>query len=191
MVVLGPWCARLRRWPSLQSGIVGWFRLWGRRPWNKTRQFKCLAESQRQKTYIALLEKTSNRKLKRNTTTIVAEMFQVSRQTVQHVSKGVKNCRANGILDDVSSKRAKNCGRKTLKVDLSQITSIPLHKRSTIRSLAESPGVKKSTMQRWFEDGQIKWHSNSLKPLLKQAKKEKRLRWCISLLDPHTLPNDP
>lgn len=158
---------------------------------NETRQFKCLTESQRQNIYKALLEKSSNGKMKRNTTAIVAEKFQVNRQAVQRVWKRAKKCRENGIPDDVSSKKSKNCGRKRLQADLSQITSVPLHKRSTIRSLSESIGVNKSTLHRWFKDGQIRRHSNSLKPLLKQANKEERLRWCISMLDPHTLPNDP
>ena len=43
----------------------------------------------------------------------------------------------------------------------------------------------------WFKEGLLRRHSSSLKPFLKDANKKGRLQFCVSLLDPSTLPDDP
>jgi len=111
-----------------------------------------LIDAQRQGIYEALLEKSNRGKLKRNATNIVAQMFQVSKYQVQRVWRRVKQCRAQGILVDVRSRR-KNSGRKRIQINLSDVVRVPLHKRRTIRSLAKAIGVKKSTLHRWFKEG--------------------------------------
>ena len=55
---------------------------------------------------------TETERHKRNTTTRVAEMLQVSRYQVQHVWRRVKECRAQGRPVDVRSRKPMNCGRK-------------------------------------------------------------------------------
>jgi len=149
-----------------------------------------LIDAQRQGIYEALLEKSNRGKLKRNATNIVAQMFQVSKYQVQRVWRRVKQCRAQGILVDVRSRR-KNSGRKRIQINLSDVVRAPLHKRRTIRSLAKAIGVKKSTLHRWFKEGLLRRHSSTLKPLLTEENKKDRLRWCLSMLDQRTLPNDP
>nr|ABA96632.1 transposon protein, putative, Mariner sub-class [Oryza sativa Japonica Group] len=52
-------------------------------------------------------------------------------------------------------------------------------------------GVPKSTLHRMLKEGILRRHSNTLKPLLKEENKRSRLRWCLSMLDWHTLPNEP
>ena len=83
---------------------------------------------------------------------IVAQMFHVSKYQVRGIWRRVKQCRAQGRPVDVSSRR-KNCGRKKLRTDLSDVLTVPLHRRRTIRSLANAIGVKKSTLHRWFKEG--------------------------------------
>lgn len=158
---------------------------------NDENKYKNLTGKQRQDIYAALLERSNRGNLQRNTTSIVAELFNVKRTAVQGVWRRVKQCRAQGIPVDVSSRKPKNCGRKKIEIDLSQVASIPLHRRSTIRSLAEALGVKKSTLHRWFKEGLLRRHSNSLKPYLKEANKKSRLQFCVSMLDQHTLLNEP
>jgi hypothetical protein len=97
--------------------------------------------------------------------------------------------RANGLPIDISSR--KPSGRKKVEVDLSHVAKIPLHKRNTIRSLAEAAGMAKSTMHRLFKDGHLRRHSNTLKPYLKEENKKERLWWCLSMLDPNTLQTEP
>lgn len=79
---------------------------------------------------------------------------------------------------------------KKVEVDLSHVAAIPLHKRSTIRSLAEAAGLKKSTVHRLFKDGLLRRHSSTLKPYLKEANKRERLWWCLSMLDQQTLQTE-
>jgi hypothetical protein len=50
--------------------------------------------------------------------------------------------------------------------------------------------MKKSTMHDLLKDGLLRWHSNSLKPYLKEANKIERLWWCLSMLDQHTLQTE-
>jgi transposase len=131
---------------------------------------------QRQTIYAALLERSSHGKLKKDTTKIVAEMFNVSRRAVQRVWRRVKECRANGVPVDVRSRKPKNCGCKKVQIDLSEVARIPLHRRGTIRHLAEATGYARSTLHRWFKEGMLRRHSNSLKPLLKEKTKKDKLR---------------
>jgi len=71
---------------------------------------KKLTEIQQQQIYAALLERSARGRLKRNTTTIVAQMFQVSRYKVQHIWQRAKECRAQGIPVDVRSWKPKRSG---------------------------------------------------------------------------------
>ena len=133
-----------------------------------------LTDTERQQIYEALLERSNRGKLKKNSTNIVAQLFQVSRYQVRAVWRRVKQCRAQGRPVDVRSRR-KNCGRKKLRTDLSDVLTVPLHRRRTIRSLANAIGVKKSTLHRWFKEGLLRRHSSTLKPLLTDDHKKTRL----------------
>jgi len=152
---------------------------------------KDLSATQRQQIYEALLVRSNHGKLRRNATKIVAELFNVNRHAVWRIWRRVKQCRANGLPVDISSRKPKNSGRKKVEVDLSHIAAIPLCKRNTIRSLAKAAGIKKSTMHQLFKDGLLRRHSNTLKPYLKEENKKQRLRWCLSMLDQRTLQTEP
>jgi protease II len=151
---------------------------------------KDLTNSQRQQIYEALLEKSNREKLKRNTTKEVAELFNVNRHAVWRIWRQAKQCRANGLTVDVRSRKANN-GRKRVELDLSLVEVIPLHRRCSIRSLAHSLGMPSSTVHRMFKDGFLRRHSNSLKPYLREENKKERLKWCLSMLDDHTLQTQP
>jgi DNA-binding transcriptional regulator YhcF (GntR family) len=152
---------------------------------------KDLTAAQRQQIYEALLEKSNRGKLKRNTTNEVAQMFNVNRHAVWRIWRQAKQCRANGVPVDISSRKVKNSGRRRVELDLSQVETIPLHRRCTIRSLAHALGMNKSTVHKMFKDGFLRRHSNSLKPYLREENKKERLRWCVSMLDEHTLQTQP
>jgi len=79
---------------------------------NISHQSRNLTETERLAIYAALLERSVLGRLKRNTTTRVAEMLQVSRYQVQRVWRRVKECRAQGRPVDVRSRKPMNCGRK-------------------------------------------------------------------------------
>jgi hypothetical protein len=157
---------------------------------NDSHKYKQLTNTERQQIYEALLERSNGGKLKKNSTNIVAQMFHVSKYQVRGVWRRVKQCHAQGIPIDVTSRR-KISGRKRIQIDLSDVLRVPLHRRRTIRSLANAIGVKKSTLHRWFKEGLLRRHSSTLKPLLREDNKKERLRWCLSMLDQRTLPNEP
>jgi hypothetical protein len=145
---------------------------------NNARPYRNLTDAERQQIYEALLERSNHGTLKTKSTTVVAQLFQVSRYRVQRIWQRAKQCRAQGRPVDVRSRMLKKCGRKKIQVDLSKILSVPLHKRSTIRSLAQAIGVKKSTLHRWFKEGLLRRHSSTFKPLLREKNKKERLQWC-------------
>ncbi|XP_066375035.1 uncharacterized protein [Miscanthus floridulus] len=152
---------------------------------------KELTDRQRQDLFEDLLRSSRNGKLKRNSTTIIAAKYNVRIPTIQCVWKRAKKCWAHGIPVDVNGLKPKNCGCKKIQVDLSTVLDIPLNRRGTIRSLANALGVNKSNLHRSFKQGLLRRHSNSLKPYLKEANKKSRLQWCVSMLEPSTLPNNP
>ncbi|EAZ12245.1 hypothetical protein OsJ_02131 [Oryza sativa Japonica Group] len=154
-------------------------------------QNKNLTKIQRQQIYAALAGKTNNGILRKNATTEVAAMFNVKRARVQAIWRRVKQCRAQGIPIDVRSRKKKNCGRKKKEINLTDVANVPLQQRGTLRSFASASGIPKSTLHKMLKEGLLRRHSNTLKPLLKEENKQSRLRWCLSMLDWHTLPNQP
>lgn len=158
---------------------------------NGRRTNKEMSNRERQDMYEALLAISNNGRLKKDSTRIVANKFNVSQRTVQRLWNRAQQCIRQGLPVDVSSKKPKHCGRKKMQIDLSRIARIPLRDRSTLKKLAKKLGVSKSSLHRWFKSGLIRRHSNSLKPCLSEENKKERLRWCISMLDQSTLPHDP
>ncbi|XP_066334125.1 uncharacterized protein [Miscanthus floridulus] len=152
---------------------------------------KNLTDKQRQDIYEDLLQRSNNGKLKRTDTAYVAAKHNVRLCTVQHIWQRAKRCKAQGIPVDVKSPKPKNCRLKKFEVDLSRVADIPLNRRGTIRSLANALGVKKPTLHRWFKEGLLRRHSSALRPYVKEANKKDRLRFCVSMLDPSTMPNNP
>jgi hypothetical protein len=148
---------------------------------------KNLSDTKRQEIYEAVLLRSVNGKLKRKTTTIVANLFNVNRRYVSSIWRTAKECVAAGVPVDVSCKRKNNCGHKKVGIDMSAITAIPLNKRTTIRALAHELGVKKSTFHRCFKLGMIRRHSNTLKPYLRDDNKKARLRHCVCMINGDTL----
>ena len=73
-----------------------------------TNVFKCLTQRQRQDIYQDLLHISTNGILQPNSTTIIAAKYNVHVRTVQRIWQRVKNCVAQGIPVDVSSKRPNN-----------------------------------------------------------------------------------
>lgn len=139
---------------------------------DKRTRTKDLKDRDRQDIYEALLEVSNCGKLKKNSTTVIAYRFNVSRRTIQRVWQRAMECRANGVPVDVRSKKAKNSCRKRISVELSDVARIPLHRRTTIRSLADALGINKSRLHRWFKEGELRRHSSSLKALFEGSKQD-------------------
>lgn len=158
---------------------------------NVVRRRMNLTDKQVQEIYQELLLKSNKGKQGKRSTTEVVALFNVNRCYVQSIWRKHKKCRAAGIPVNVYSKRKAACGRPKVTVDLSRIKTIPLEKRTTIKSLADELGVKKSTLHRLFKEGKIRRHSNTLKPYLRDDNKKQRLRYCVSMIDGETIHNEP
>ncbi|KAL7142023.1 hypothetical protein ABFS83_08G094600 [Erythranthe nasuta] len=109
-------------------------------------------------------------------------------RTIQRIWKQPEYGHAHANL---YHRKTKNCGRKRVQIPFERIREIPLHRRTTIRSLACSLGTKKSTLFRRFKSGEIRRHSNAIKPFLKKENKKARLQFCISMLESDSIPYDP
>jgi hypothetical protein len=118
---------------------------------------------------------------------VVAELLKTTMRTVERIWKDATEQIARGEEVNVKSKKKGRCGRKRLDLGLERIRTIPLNKRSTMRALALSFNVAYTTLQSRFKWGEIRRHTSSLKPLLKEANKIGRLKFCISMLDQRTL----
>lgn len=93
-------------------------------------------------------------------------------------------------MHDVSNRR-RNCGRKSVHIDMVRFRNTPLHKRTTLRSLAYSMEMSKSTLHRRLKPGDIRRHTNAIKPFLKEENKKSRLKFCISMLEEDSIPHYP
>lgn len=153
---------------------------------------KYLPEAEKKAIYGALLASTINGKLAdRDTTEIIAAMFDVTRRVVQDIWTKAKKCLAAGVEVDFKSKKPGNCGRKRSDIDLDQVLALPLNSRCSIRSLASALNASKSQVHRLVKEGALHRHSNRIKPYLKEANKKQRLEFCVSMLDVATLNAEP
>lgn len=84
-----------------------------------------------------------------------------------------------------------NCGRKRVQLDLERMRQVPLSKGSTYLSLACPLNIPKTSLVRLHKAGVIRRHTNTLKPYLKEDNMIARLKFCLSMIDENSLPNDP
>ena len=125
-------------------------------------------------------------KFKRDDKKNIADFFGVGVWNIQRIWKKAMEQIAEGLDVDVSGQRKGNCGRKPKDINLEQIPTIPLNRRSTIRSLAWQLGCSPTTLHRNFMLKLIKRHTNCLKPALNEKNKKDRMKFCLSMLDETT-----
>ena len=135
-----------------------------------------------------LLERTNQGVLNQGVVDEVAELCQVNYRTVQNIwSRGKK---AGGI-HGVANKRVKTCGRKKIPFDSDAIKKIELSKRTTLKDLANELKMAKTTLWRRLKEGRLKHHTNSIKSTLTDDNKLGRIRFCLSMLDELSVPEEP
>ena len=96
----------------------------------------------------------------------------------------------NGLPVDVSNNRKGRCGRKAVDINLAMIPTIPLNKRSTIRSLSWQLGCSPSTLFRRFLSHEIIRVTNAVQPVLTEKHMKNRVGFCLSMLDETTLKDE-
>ncbi|KAL7124878.1 hypothetical protein ABFS83_14G078100 [Erythranthe nasuta] len=152
-----------------------------------TRKVKHLNNAERRAIYNVLQHKSINGSLKKGVTKIVASQFSVSIRTVQRIWRQS----GKGAHDDVSHKKTRNCGRKRIEINMDQFCGIPLHRRTTLESLACSLNMAKSTLFRRLKSRELRRHSNAIKPFLTEEYKRSRLQFCLSMLEGDSIHHDP
>ena len=82
------------------------------------------------------------------------------------------------VPKDVSS-RKHLCGRKKkdYSLQLANLSTIPLQQR-TLRSTAEASGIPKTTLISRMKDGELRSHSNAIKPFLTTENTKSRVEFC-------------
>ena len=124
-----------------------------------------LTDDERQAVYEMVLSKMTNGKPAKGSFTAIAGQFRVHPLTVSRIWKaGAKSIAEGSICANVSSKRKGKCGKKAIEIDLDAVKAVPLSQRGTLRSLAAAIGIPKSTLHRKFKEGQLRRHSNAIKP---------------------------
>lgn len=147
-----------------------------------------LSPNTRQAVYHALLELSNNNKLKQGSIKTTANKFNISVKTVSRIWHQARKSLADGAeVADVKSRKKGHVGRKLKNFDPELIKSVPLNNRRTIRSLAASINVPKSTVHNRLKSGVLRRHSNAVKPFLTDANKIERLKYCLSMLKPKSL----
>lgn len=68
---------------------------------------------------------------------------------------------------------------------------MPLRERQTIRSLANSIKMPKSTLHKRLQEGKFRRHTNAIKFTLTEQNMKERVRFCTQMLDNLSLPDDP
>ena len=143
------------------------------------RKKKTLTDEQKYAAYVALHAVCMSRggKFKRNDKKDLAQFFKVGVRSIQRVWQKAMEQIAEGLEVDVSNQKKRRCGRKPKDINLDQIPTIPLNKRSTIRSLAWQLRCSPTTLHRKFMLKLIKRHTNCLKPALNEKNKKDRMKF--------------
>lgn len=115
-------------------------------------------------------------KLGKSTIREVSNLYLMHIRTVQRIWKQAKDTPA-GVLVDVSQRRKNRCGRKKIPIDIQRIIDTPLHRRTILCTLAETLGISYVTLYKRVKyniENKVVW-----------------LRFCLSMLDPHSLNHEP
>jgi hypothetical protein len=145
----------------------------------------------RKQIYQTLLALSSNGRLGKKVTTQVALQFGLHIHTVQKIWKRGKDSLSKGIVVNIESRKRDRVARKATPIDLEPLHNIALNERMTLEAVSNHLGISKPKLIRYMRQGHLRRHSNSIKHYLTAANKTTRLKWCVDLLDPNSLPNDP
>ena len=81
---------------------------------------------------------------------------------------------------DVSSQKKGRLGRKRNVFNMEALDAIPIEKKTTIRSIANEMKMGHSQMYRMLKAGNLRSHTNSIKPKLSHEHKLRRLNFILS-----------
>ncbi|XP_026428649.1 uncharacterized protein LOC113324548 [Papaver somniferum] len=130
-----------------------------------------------------LMQGSTDGRLHRGVITDTAARFEVGFRTVSRLWHDAKLANANGDVVDISSKMVNRVGRKRIELDLDRIKLIPLRKRTIIRGITHELNLSTSTVHRLIKDGNLRPHSNALRPGLTDENKIARVNFYLKMID--------
>ena len=107
---------------------------------------------------------------------IVARLWELAKTTMQ-----------NGIVVDVNNRKTGRVGRKPRVFDMTLLNFVPIKKRTTIRAMASALGIGHLQVYKMMKSGNIRAHTNSIKPKLSHDHKIRRLNFILSQIIPPTI----
>ena len=143
---------------------------------------------QKQAVYAMVLERTTQGILSRGVSAEVSALTCIPARTIQ---SWWNICKEAGGIHGLENKRAKNCGRKRIAFDPEAIKQVDLRKRTTLRDLVNDLHMAKTTLWRCLKEELLRRHTNAIKSTLTDENKVARVRFCLSMLDQLTIPEDP
>ncbi|KAF0714687.1 Aste57867_3751 [Aphanomyces stellatus] len=172
-----------------------------------------LSDEQRRAVYEMLLELAVDGVLPRGAFTNTAHRIGCNWQTISRLWSQARSSLAQGaaVADVAAKMKGKplhihilciftiieshrylylgNCGRRPTRTQAdikAAIKAVPQHDRQTLRALAESCKIPKTTIKRHMdkEESTLKARSSRLKPLLTEANAKDRLKYALSFLRP-------
>ncbi|KAL6542781.1 hypothetical protein OROHE_010301 [Orobanche hederae] len=125
--------------------------------------------------------KFSGGQLKRGAVKEAAVMFKVSRQSVNKIWIITAEQIKTGMPIHIPNLR-NNSRKKRRDLDVQMLLSAKIAERCTIRGLGESLGVSSTTAWKWVKSGEIRPHSNAIKPALTEKCKMERLKFSLDAI---------
>ncbi|XP_021768537.1 uncharacterized protein LOC110732843 [Chenopodium quinoa] len=130
---------------------------------------------------IFLLKYHEGDDIKRGAIKATMEHFNLKRKCVSSVwNEAKKQKQALGKYKPCTNYHL--AGRKRITVPVGDITKLGIGERSCIRDVATNLNISKSTVGRMIKRGDIKAHTNVIKPPLTEANKLARLKWILGLI---------
>ena len=114
--------------------------------------------------------------LPRGGVTKLANKFGVHRSTISRIFREVAQQRGRGELIDVSSKKLGKVGPKSKEYPEEWLQSVPLQKRTTVRSFAGALKISKTTVHRLKKDGKLRSHTSKNHPRVTHRHKIMRMQ---------------
>ena len=156
-----------------------WFRLMQSKRSIPSRE---LTPATKQLLLLKLCQISVNDKIPRGCLSELAIEFNCSPRTVHRVWK-------KRFTGNVETLRKGRCGRKVRFSEEevnNRIAAVPLSQRQTLRDTGEATGIAKSTLARYLKSNVFKRTNTTLRPLLTDANKIRRLEFCLQFLNPQT-----
>ncbi|KAL5728781.1 hypothetical protein ACHQM5_001821 [Ranunculus cassubicifolius] len=113
---------------------------------------KNLTNEERQNIFEAVSKQCYNGKIKKGAFTNVAALFSVTPRTIQKIWMRGKTCIDNGVKVDVAHRLTERTGRKRIQIDPRLISG---SKETSIRSLAKTANMAKSTVHRRIKEARL------------------------------------